>query len=43
MEWEQIDKNHIRTKVFGGWLVKGYDEIGVCMTFVPDSMYAWKL
>jgi hypothetical protein len=25
--WEQIDDYHQRAKVFGGWLVKSYDDI----------------
>lgn len=27
MEWEQIDAYHQRTKVFGGWLVKSYEDV----------------
>jgi hypothetical protein len=26
MEWEQIDAYHQRAEVFGGWLVKSYQE-----------------
>ena len=27
MEWEVIDNYHLRTKVFGGWLVKAYEHV----------------
>jgi hypothetical protein len=27
MEWESIDNFHLRTKVFGGWLVKAYEHV----------------
>jgi hypothetical protein len=27
MEWEQIDPYHQRAKVFGGWLVKVYEDV----------------
>lgn len=27
MEWEDIDFYHKRTKVFGGWLVKAYEDV----------------
>lgn len=27
MEWEEIDGNHHRAKVHGGWLVKAYESV----------------
>lgn len=27
MEWEQIDAYHQRSEVFGGWLVKSYEDL----------------
>ena len=27
MKFEQIDDNHQRAKVFGGWLVKAYENV----------------
>lgn len=27
MEWEQIDDQHQRAPVFGGWLVKSYEGV----------------
>lgn len=27
MEWEQIDNWHQRAKVYGGWLVKAYEDV----------------
>ena len=27
MEWEQIDDYHQRARVFGGWLVKAYEQV----------------
>jgi hypothetical protein len=27
MNWEDIDYNHKRAKVFGGWLVKTFEEV----------------
>ena len=27
MEWEQIDAYHQRAKVFGGWLVKTFENV----------------
>ena len=27
LEWEDIDSNHKRAKVIGGWLVKTYEEV----------------
>ena len=27
LEWEQIDDYHQRAKVFGGWLVKAYEDV----------------
>ena len=27
MEWEEIDENHHRAKVHGGWLVKTYESV----------------
>lgn len=26
-DWEQIDQSHQRVKVFGGWLVKAYEDV----------------
>lgn len=27
MDWEQIDAHHQRVKVFGGWLVKAFEDV----------------
>ena len=27
LEWEQLDEYHQRAKVFGGWLVKAYEDV----------------
>ena len=27
MYWEQIDDNHYRCNIFGGWLVKAYENV----------------
>lgn len=27
MKWEEIDNNHQRAKVFGGWLVKTFEDV----------------
>lgn len=26
LEWESIDANHFRAQIFGGWLVKAYED-----------------
>lgn len=49
MVWECIDSFHVRTKVFGGWLVKAYivshdgSDYSLAMTFVPDPNHEWDL
>ena len=27
MEWEDIDNNHARAKVFGGWIVRTFESV----------------
>ena len=27
LEWESIDNYHTRAKVFGGWLIKAYEDV----------------
>lgn len=43
MDWERIDENTWRAKVYKGWVVKVYstfdESFSVC--FVPDPMHAW--
>lgn len=34
MNWEQIDNLHQRAEVYGGWLVKAYEEVS---TFSDDG------
>lgn len=43
MKWEQIDSDHARAKIKGGWLVKSFSHGGICMCFVPDPMHGWVL
>lgn len=43
LDWEVIDENIARTKVFGGWLIKNLDTKGNIRTFVylPDPGHEW--
>lgn len=34
MNWEQIDAYHQRAEVFGGWLVKAYEDVE---HYIPDQ------
>lgn len=56
LKWEEIDRHtegraHMsmvsRTKIPGGWLVKGVTQSGagggIGLTFVPDPDYKWEL
>lgn len=55
MKWEKIDNYHQRAKIFGGWLVKSYEDVfqsdrdtigydmRVAMCFVPDPSHEWTL
>ncbi len=44
LEWEPIDENQQRAKVFGGWLVKSYEDVFVSLheDMRPNSGYAWQ-
>ncbi len=48
-EWEKINKQTDRLKVYGGWLVRTYvtlQEAGtasVAITFYKDKKYEWQL
>jgi len=54
-EWEQLDPNTRRAKVFGGWILHAYtcapntsDSnrvkcISETMTFVPDNNHQWHI
>ena len=44
-KWEPTDHTAIRTKVFGGWIVRVYsaDQISGGVCFVPDPKHEWKI
>ena len=44
MEWEQIDSYHQRTKVFGGWLVRAYEDVyEKNLDGIYSGEYNWRL
>lgn len=46
MIWEDIDSYHRRTKVFGGWLVKAYEDVctvGTGYTALGQTGYEWRV
>jgi hypothetical protein len=44
MNWEQIDSHHQRAEVFGGWLVKAYEDVNQYSTEQGfTSGYEWRV
>lgn len=43
MNWEQIDSNHLRTQVFGGWLVKAYEDVNHFTENGLQQGYDWRV
>jgi len=43
MTWEEIDNNHQRAKVFGGWLVKAYEDVYHKTESGMDSGWDWRI
>lgn len=43
MIWENIDNYHRRTRVFGGWLVKAYEDIHEFINDEITSGYNWRV
>ncbi|HEX9841765.1 MAG TPA: hypothetical protein VGC20_03400 [bacterium] len=42
--WEVMDAQTLRTRVFGGWLVRFHGSTGaVTMTVVPDPKHEWEV
>ena len=46
MKWENIDEQHKRAKVHGGWLVKTFEDV-FCNIHGPDTRpeqgYEWRV
>ena len=44
LKWEGIDSTHERAKVFGGWIVKSYQNVLVSMheDQPPTEGYEWR-
>lgn len=42
-EWEYLDWNTCRAKVYGGWLVSLKVDMGITITFVPDEHHRWEI
>ena len=44
-EWEKLDADTYRARVFSGWLVQALDETlkAQSMCFVPDPCHEWEI
>jgi hypothetical protein len=42
LNWEDIDNYHRRAKVFGGWLVKTFEDVHRTDKFEPTG-YDWRV
>jgi len=43
MNWEQIDSNHQRAQVFGGWLVKTFEDVNHFTENGLQQGYDWRV
>lgn len=43
MNWEQIDACHQRAEVFGGWLVKTYEDVNHFTEHGLQQGYDWRV
>ncbi len=45
MKWEDIDEYHKRTKIFGGWLVKTFEDVfcDIHGNGRPEPNYEWRV
>ena len=45
LKWEQIDDNHQRSKIHGGWLVKTYTDVYISLHEAepPQQGYEWRV
>lgn len=42
MKWEEIDEYHQRAKVFGGWIVKAYQNVVHNRDGLMQSGWDWR-
>lgn len=42
-EWQRLDSVTERAKVYGGWLIRTWDNDGISSCFIPDEHHRWEI